>query len=50
VTRATTQDRLETYAGQIRVLTLANQQLRQDNHKLRDQIQRAVRGVCRRGT
>jgi hypothetical protein len=39
------EDQLKTYAGQIQVLTLANQQLRQDNQKLRDQIERAVRGV-----
>ncbi len=39
------EDQVRTYAGQIQVLTLANQQLRQDNQRLRDQMARSDPGV-----
>lgn len=34
------EDQVKTYAGRIQVLTLAGHQLRQDNQRLRDQIER----------
>jgi hypothetical protein len=39
------EDRVKTYAGQIQVLALANQELRQENQRLRNLIERAAPGV-----
>ena len=41
------QDLVKTYAGQIQVLALANQELKEENQRLRSQIERAAPGVVR---
>jgi hypothetical protein len=39
------EDQVKTYAGQIQVLALANQELRQENQHLRNLIEHAASGV-----
>ncbi len=39
------EDQVKTYAGQIQVLAVANQELKEENHRLRNQIEHAAPGV-----
>lgn len=39
------EDQVKTYAGQIQALVLANQELREENERLHDRIERTTRGV-----
>lgn len=39
------EDQVKTYAGQIQVLALANQELKEENQRLRSRIERTVPGV-----
>jgi cell division protein FtsB len=39
------EDQVKTYAGQIQVLALANQELKEENQRLRSRIERATPGV-----
>lgn len=41
------EDQVKAYAGQIQVLALANQELKEENQRLRNQIEHATPGVSR---
>jgi hypothetical protein len=39
------EDQVKAYAGQIQVLALANQELREENQRLRSRVERSAPGV-----